>query len=353
MSVTIQQVAQEAGVSVATVSRVVNNRPGRISISASTRDSVLSVVERMKYRPNANARAFRRRRSQQLGLVVPDLAQIVPEGHAFADPNLSEVLSGIEEKVTEKGYRLTLLVANEQFLATKSHLALARDGSVDGLLLWGLGDKGTLIEDILQEDISCVQVRSCIRSRGAKAVICDDRGGVRMVTEHLLSLGHRVFGHLRGPEDVAVSAERTAGFQKAIQGHDVDVVEHQFSTTGCTEEAGYISACRLLERKPEITGIVAFNDLVAIGAYRAAREKGLRIPEDISVVGGDGISACAYVTPTLTTFRIPNHEIGTEAAEWLIDIVEDKETNTSTEANIKVKSTEIKLGGSCASPRRA
>jgi len=290
------------------------------------------------------------KRSEQIGLIVPDLSRIVRAGHAFSDPNLAEVLSGIEDKVSSEGYKLILLVANESFLSRKRHLEVARDRSVDGLLLWGVHASDTYMSELLEEDIPCLQVRSCIATPRSPGVVGDDQGGARMVTEHLLKLGHRCIGYLGGPEEVVPAAQRRAGFKSAIKEYkQTRVWEEQILEGEFTEEGGFLAARRLLRHKPVPTAIVALNDMTALGVYRAIRELGLRIPQDISVVGGDGIDLCRYIEPSLTTFSIPCFEIGLRAAERMIKQLEGKNEDKKSQ-EVEILPAKFQSGQSTAPP---
>lgn len=304
--VTISDVAREAGVSMMTVSRVINDKG---EISPATRRRVLDVIERLGYRPSSIARGLATQRTGTLGLVVPDIA----------NPFFSDVARGAEDKACAAGYNVVVCNTDESPQRETAALESLEEKRVDGLLLCSsrLTDKD--LRSALDLHSAAVLVNCNLEGYQVGAILLDDEGGARAATRHLLQSGHRVVGFLAGPLASYSSRQRSKGYRAALE-----IAGMRYNTAWvrpCSHdvEGGQVAARELLTEHPEITALFCYNDLVAVGTLQACAELGRRVPQDLAIVGFDDIPMAALVTPALTTCRVPRYELGEQAMQLLLD----------------------------------
>ncbi|MHB1319107.1 MAG: LacI family DNA-binding transcriptional regulator [Anaerolineae bacterium] len=333
--VTIADVAREVGVSMMTISRVIN---GRDDVSAATRQRVLDAIERMGYRPRSIARGLATRHTGTLGLVVPDIA----------NPFFSEVARGVEQVAYAQGYNVFLCNTDEDPARELDVLGSLEEKRVDGIVLCSsrLGD-----EDLQMVVDSCpvvVLVNRRLRSEpvgagqnrtggragyaaqtavltAVTAVLVDDVMGGRLAAEHLIGRGHRAIGYLSGPVGSHSGQGRLAGYAAAMASAGLPREEGWTEPCAPTAEQGRTAAAQALHSYPELTALICYNDLVAVGALHACREIGRFVPDDLAIVGFDDIPVAALVTPALTTCRIPRHALGATAMGLLLDRIRGEE----------------------------
>jgi len=344
MTISIRDVANKAGVSISTVSRILNNNDTNISISEQTKKKVLAVCEDLKFQPNIHAHRFFKKKSETVGLIIPPQSQIKGVKHAFTDYNLGELLSGVENAITKRGYRLTVLVADDDFIDAKKHIHLLRDHSIDGLLLWGLRVNEMYILDLQQESFPYIILNGYVYSVQANSIIADNKAGSFAVTEHLINLKHRKIGYIKGPQDCAVSVDRYAGYQDAIAKYGLTIYDEFIEEGDFTEEDGHWAMKRMLEHEHLPTAVCAANDTMAIGALKAIKEHGLIVPDNIALAGGDGIPLTEYVVPAITTIKTPMYELGLRGVNKLFEIIE----NNTSEPVQEVLKTELIIRASTA-----
>jgi LacI family transcriptional regulator len=304
--VTMSDVAREAGVSLMTVSRVVNNKG---DVSTATRQHVLATVERLGYRPSSIARGLATKRTRTLGLVIPDIA----------NPFFSDVARGSEHEAHAEGYNVFLCNTEEDPQREESLLHSLEEQRVDGVVLCSSRlDQDRLLE-ALQRHPAVVLVNLWLDADNVGTVLLDDQSGGRIATEHLLNSGHRAVGFLAGPPMSQSGQNRAGGYRAALA--DAHLSNHSAWTRPCAPmvEGGRKVALDLLRAQPELTALFCYNDLVAVGALQACTELGRRVPEDLAIVGFDDIPLAALVTPPLTTCRVPRYELGVNAMRLLLD----------------------------------
>ncbi len=305
----MRDVAEQADVSVTTVSHVINeSRP----VSDELRARVLSAMQELGYKPNRLARSLRQGRTYTIGMIVPD----------SANPFFAEVARGIEDTTFGHGYSLILCNSDgnlEKELFYADHLA---EKQVDGILFIAAGVSSEHIELLLHRRIPVVVVDRNLPDVAVDAVLTDNRGGGYLATQHLLNLGHRRIACVTGPSDVTPSADRVAGYRQAMQEAGIPVDEELILRGNFDYESGYRAAETLLSLSPRPTAIFACNDLTAVGVLSAANRLGLRVPEDLSVVGYDDVRLASFTVPLLTTVQQPKHEIGVLAATWLLERID-------------------------------
>lgn len=292
MPVTIREVAERAGVSVATVSYVLNNRPGSVRISARTKEKIWKAVQELGYHPNALARGLAGKRTHTVALVM-QYASIFSGWSGFT----SEMMHGVADAAIKYDVDL-LLHTRERDDARGEALALG-DGRVDGALLLRDWDD-PLIDLLVEQNLPTVLIFTRSRNASVPYACCDDELGGRMAAEYLLSLGHRHILHLRGSPHSSAAQDRLNGFTAAL------------ADAGITQDPGLVlevphgganfdAAAAVLKHRPEVTAVFAWSDDVALRAMAEARAMGMRVPEDLSVVGFDSTTVCDHVNPPLTS----------------------------------------------------
>ncbi len=312
--VTSRDVARLAGVSRTTVSLVLNNVPNA-RISPETRRRVLEAARQLNYHPHAAARSLVSRRAMTLGLILCQTPEQV-----FADPFLPQVLLGINSVAQEHGYRILLeTVAHPD---DNGYASLALEKRTDGIILSGPRSDDHALRALHEEGFPIVLLGQ-LRDTDIPFVDVDNVQAAHMAVEHLIELGHTRIGIItNGPLHYTASADRLEGYRRALAAHGIPVDERLITTGAFREESGREAMERLLDLPEPPTAVFAASDAIALGAMVAIRRRGLRIPDDIALVGFDDIPLAAYVNPPLTTVRLPAYELGREAARLLINIVE-------------------------------
>lgn len=317
--VTIKDIAARAGVSKTTVSFALNY-PDRISKETYT--AIMAIVEELGYVPNPFARSLTTKRLGAIGLLLPQKI-----GEIFANPHMAQVLSGIGEACEQKEYSLAILP-----LVRGKIIEAARKSYVDGLITIGVGPDHEVVDLLKKNRIPFVTIDG-EESSSTINIGIDHRAAAQQIMEHVLSLGVRRIAILSlepeskpsepGHSSIVVQ-QRLEGFQRALEGSGLSLRDPRVSIQSCrgSSEAGYQRAKSLLSGAQMPLAVVAMSDIAAIGALVAAKELGLRIPEEIAVAGFDDIPEAALVTPSLTTVHQPGREKGMEAASMVVKMLE-------------------------------
>lgn len=333
--VTLKHIAEALGVSAMTVSRALNDRD---NVDEKTKQRVRNKAKSMGYTPNRVAKGLVSRKTHTLGVVIPEIT------HAF----FPEVVRGIEEVAYKSDYQLFLTNANELFSREKEAIETLRSQRVDGLLISSslTCEDYSFYESIIQGGAKVVFFDRCIENIGASCVSVNDRESSRKITEHLIvEHGYTSIAHLSGPQKVSIGKERLLGYKDALKAHNIALNEELVIQAGFKEETGYEAMVKLLEKGGgEHPGAVVFvNDPTAIGAIEAIKEYGLTIPDDIAIVGFTDDIRSSLLDVPLTTVRQPAYQMGEQAAEKLISVIEEDET---TIERIEVPTT-LKIRSSC------
>lgn len=307
--VTIADVARQAGVSPMTVSRVINNKG---DVRASTRQRVMAVVEQLGYRPSSIARGLATRRTGALGLVVPDVA----------NPFFADLVRGVEHGAYARGYNVFLCNSEEDPQRELEILHLLEEKQVEGLVLCSSRLDAPALHALVARQSRVVLVNRQLRNRAVRSVTVDDEKGGYLATRHLLETGRRAVGLLAGPEPSHSGRLRARGYRAALAEFRAPSAEAWTGPCRPDVEGGLNAARELLERQPQLDGLVCFNDLVAVGALQACAEMGRAVPTDMAIVGYDDIALAALVTPSLTTCRVPRYELGRQAVRLLLEQLE-------------------------------
>ncbi|HEY0592221.1 MAG TPA: LacI family DNA-binding transcriptional regulator [Thermoanaerobaculia bacterium] len=300
---TIRDVASRAGVSVATVSRVLNEKA---LVRQETVKRVLDAAKELQYVPHGGARSLSMRRTSTVGVVLPDL-----HGEFF-----SEVIRGIDIAARRRGFHL-LVSGSHSDWAEMAAMALAVRGRVDGLIV--------MVPDMDPRDVQArlpggvpVVLLNC-RATETWSIVIDNAAGAEAMVDHLVSLGHRDIAFITGPEGNADAGERLRGWRSAMERNGLEARDALVQNGDFSENGGYEAAYALLSREPRPSAIFAANDAMAIGALSAVREQGLRVPADLGVVGFDDIPIARFVSPPLTTVSVEIAELGRRAFELFME----------------------------------
>ncbi|HEY8348087.1 MAG TPA: LacI family DNA-binding transcriptional regulator [Symbiobacteriaceae bacterium] len=306
MAVTIKDVAREAGVGLATVSRVLNNSG---PVSPETRERVLAAARALGYVPNLHARSLVSRATGTVGLIIPDIT----------NPFFPAVTRGVEDAASQAGYTVFLCNTDNDPAKEETDVRKLRERCVDGIIFVGSQARRKRLERLLQDGIPVVVTDREVPDLDADSVLVDNNWGARAAVRHLIDLGHTRIAHAAGHRQTPTGQDRYAGYCAALEEAGLPVDESLVFWGEFTIESGIQAGQVLLGRSPRPTAVFAGNDLIALGVIRAAREAGLRVPEDLSVVGFDDIPLAALVSPPLTTVRQPAYEMGRLAMTMLLE----------------------------------
>ncbi len=306
--VTLKQVADAVGVHFSTVSRALNPAT-RAYVKPQVTARILEMAQRLGYRTNTLASSLRTRRSKVIGVVVPDIASLL----------FPPILEGIESTLLKEGYMTIVANTANDPIRHRRILSGMIERRVDGLILATAILQDPILDEWISGRAPVILINRSDDTGRAPSVINDDIRGIGLAVAHLVQLGHRRIAHISGPQGLSTGAMRARGFQLAVNerlqssAKPVIVLAEAFS-----REAGRTACMELLERYPDVTAIVAANDLLALGCYDTFLERDISCPRDISVTGYNDAPFMDLVSPPLTTVRIKQREMGTEAARLLL-----------------------------------
>ena len=312
MPTTMRDVARKAGVSIKTVSRVVNDQG---EISNETRQRILGVINDLGYRPNLIARGLVTQRTRTIGLVVGDIT----------NPFFPEVARGVQDVARTRDYNVFLCNSDEnQQEELRALYSLAGQG-VDGIIIFPCYQTGDNLNTFADQYRPIVAINHLCQHPNIGMVLTENEQGARLAVEHLVRKGHRQIGMLAGLEISSQRGRRVRGFLEALAAHGLPVIGPRVLARLPTLESGYEGALRLLTQDLQITAIVAYNDLIALGAVRACQTLGRRVPDDCAIVGFDDIQLASLVMPPLTTIRIDKYRLGQQAMTRVLEMLDQPE----------------------------
>lgn len=312
-SVTIRDVAKESGLSIATVSRHLNRKG---SISEQAEKKIKDVMARLDYKPNEVARSLSNRKTNTIALIIPDIT----------NPFFPELVVAIEGHAKEKGYRLLLINTQEEVLHSNEFWRNLESRFIDGLILVSFQFTGNVLKGMENMNLPFVRIDRAAQDDESNSFGVDNNNGARMAVEHLIDMGCRKIAHISGPQSYPSSSERLKGYQATMEtffpNEKTCVYEGDF-----TLESGQRLTKQLMTEHPDCDGIFLANDLMAIGALKALKLMDKRVPEDIAIIGFDGIKLTQMTEPEITTIEQPIYNLGTMATTHLIDMIEKKDVS--------------------------
>lgn len=339
MPTTLRDVARASGVHPATVSRALNPQTEHL-VNATTAARVREAAEQLGYVPNPVARSLKTARSSTVGVIIPDLT----------NPLFPPIVRGIEDVLSQVGY--TALVANTDDDPEREarQAASLRARQVEGFIMATARQDHALLERLVADGVPVVLVNRQAHGVPVNAVAGDDAAGVGLAVEHLATLGHTRIAHLAGPHTTSTGVERAHAFRDAMRTCGL-VVDEDLVVECATfrEPAGAQALGGLLDSGQQFTAVLAANDLVALGCYDALAARGLRCPDDVSVVGFNDMPFSDKFDPPLTTVHVPTYEVGAQGARTLLGLLERNRTaGAPTTSRLPLSLT---VRGSTAPPR--
>lgn len=337
--VSIRDVAREANVSVSTVSRVIRKYP---NVPPETEEVVMKAIKKLNYIPNVAAQSLTQGSMRNIGIVFTRSAE-----NAFSNPFFADVLRGIGNVAQKHDYYLQLISFSDLKKEKEECIKLLRSGRVDGLILLSSRIYDSLIYELLSQDLKFVLsgriLESSLLSEKIHCVNTDNVGDSYKAVCHLIRLGHKKIAIVNAPMEYVVSKDRYDGFRQALLWGGIEHDPDLEIDGGYTLEDARKAVKEKLMKRRDITAIFATDDLKAVAAIQAIKELGMKVPEDIAVIGYNDFEVATVVEPNLTTVRVPIFELGKEAATMLVQLLQNKEIKEKR----KIIPTEFIIRDSC------
>jgi len=321
LQLNIKMIAEMAGVSVSTVSKIMNNYS---DVSEKTKQKVLEIIEQTGYSPSNSAKTLATKKSSLIGVIFAGELNV-----DFTHPFFVEVLNSFKKQMGVLGYDL-IFFSNEKFISGGDYFSRCLHFHVDGCVIISGQNMESAIRDLDMSNIPCIGVDLELKGKKSGYVMSDNFKISSKVVEHFYLLGYRELGFIGSTADSDISNMREAGYIRAIEGFGLPVNEKWIVHGGdFFESSGYEAMQKLIQAGPLPRAIFAASDLLALGAIRALKEHGLLIPEDIAIVGCDDIEACKYTSPRLTTVQQNKQRLGILAAHMLYDLINNQAEGSS------------------------
>jgi len=311
MSLTLEHIGRLANVSRSTVSRVVNDEP---NVRPELRERIWQVIRETGYQPHAAARSLVTRRTRIVGVIIPEALTKL-----FTDPFFPRLLYGITETCNARHYYLNLALCNGPAGQEEMYRRVLGSGNLDGVIVASAQLSDPIFPKLLGNGVPFVLAGRHPDER-VNYVDVDNVGGARMAVEHLLRLGHTRIATITGPLTMTSGEDRLTGYRQALEAQRMGIDEQLVVEGDYTEGGGALAMRRLLAASP--TAVFAASDVMAIGALKVLREVGRRVPQDVALVGFDDVTIATAVEPPLTTVRQPIGQLGSMAADLLLDLLE-------------------------------
>jgi LacI family transcriptional regulator len=307
---TLSDVAKIAQVSPSTVSRILN---GTAVVSSEKRKQVEDAIASLGYRPNVMAQGLAKGRSMTVGVIT----------QSISSPFYGEILAGIEQGFADSGYHPMFISGHWRADEEREAIEILMSRRSDALMVLG----GQLEDQYLLElakQVPVVAIGRVIVGLESQCIHVDQVGGAALAVGHLVELGHRRIAHITGPDSNREASERLAGYRQALEMAGLAVDQDLVMAGNFLEQSGYLAMEQLLSRYTDVTAVFAANDQMAFGARLSLYRRGIRVPEDVSIVGFDDLFVSSYSTPPLTTVRQPADEMGRAAAELTFALLEKR-----------------------------
>ena len=324
--ITLKDIAKRLNVSPSTVSRALQDNP---EIGKATKVAVRKLAAELNYEPNSVALSLRNKKTFTIGVIVPEIV------HYF----FSSVISGIEDAAYDSNYQVILCQSNERYANEVRNIKTLAKSQVDGILISYSKETRdfTHIESVRSKGVPVVFYDRSNENLELDSVIVDDFSGAYQAAEQLIKIGCKRIAHFKGPLHMELYLARLNGYLKALEHHGVEIDE-KLIIDADSFKGGYKATCKLLEQGINFDGAFAVNDLTAVGIMKAVKSKGLRIPEDVAVVGfGDDATLSEMVDPSLSSVVQPGFEMGKEATRLLLQIIDGKATDLPQQIKLSTK----------------
>jgi DNA-binding LacI/PurR family transcriptional regulator len=313
MKATIYDIAKEAGVSIATVSKVIN---GKGRISAETRSAVFAIMERLDFQPSVIASALTGKKTFTLGLLVPDIS----------NPFFAEIARAIEDQGHQLGYSVVMCNTDNKDVKVERYISLLLQKSVDGIIIATGIEKKEILEQLIARGLPIVLIARELPMIAVDTVVVDDYVGGCMAANHLIQLGHTEVAILSESHKVSSSRERVRGFRQTMSDAGHDFNEQWLKVCDYRVEDGKNKTLELLQESSLPSAIFACNDMLAVGALQAAKEMKIRVPKELSIISFDNTILSSVTNPPLTTIAQPMEQLGKLAVDLIVkNIKEDKQ----------------------------
>ena len=339
--VTLKQIAEKLGLSVTTVSKALKEYP---DVSKKTRKLVRETASMLNYKPNSFAVNLRTRESKTIGLIIPEIVH-----HFF-----SNIIKGIISQAEKKGYLVITLQSNESYELEKKQIDLLLSKRVDGILISLANETGDYkhLTEIIENDTPLVMFDKIAKIIRCSKVLIDDRKAAYKATEHLIKIGCKRIAHFRGPLLPQNSIDRFLGYKQALLDYNIPYDASLVYINDCVDmsfEEGKINARQLIKDHKDVDGIFINTDLVAIGAMTEIIKNGIKVPEDISIVGFSNWFMSSVISPSLTTINQPGFEMGKKAFKLLYKEIKDIKKNKAITYKDVVLDTDLIIRNSTKS----
>ncbi len=325
---TILDVAKLAGVSTATVSRVINSPE---AVRESTRKKIQHAMEVCNYKYNALARGFVTKKTNTIGLIIPNIN----------NPVFGESTRGVQDYADSNNIQIILGNTYYQYEKEEGLINTLREKQVDGFIITTTNPRGAVLNSLVEEKVPFVLLYSTLKKGAFSAVGVDNFKGGYLATEHLVNIGHRRIGMIAGKFSISDrSLHRWHGYKQCLKDYNLAYDKHLLSQANYSLPGGKVAMKKMLALQDPPTAVFCSNDYMALGAMKGARECGLSLPQDMSIVGFDDIQIASYVVPGLTTIHQPAYEMGKQGAKLLFRLMEEKQgkpVQTMLESSLVVR----------------
>lgn len=329
----IKSVAKKAGVSVATVSRVLNHPD---AVAPDTKEHILNVMESLNYTPNWFARGLKLNRTGVIALLIPEIL----------DLGYMEIAKGVEDVARQKKYNIMLCTTDEDIKKEKEYIDNFITRKVDGLILVSSFIKKNELVQIKNQDISVVLIGRNEELKGENVVYTDYKAATSEAIKHMIEIGHRRIGIICGYRPKIENMDKLEGFKQTMTEEGLTFQEDHIVKEENSIEGGYLAVSKLLNQINRPEAIFVTSDIMAIGAMEKIKQSGLRIPQDIAVVGFDNLKISGFVEPKLTTVAKPMYRMGLIAARLIFDLIDDGNQQDNEPQEILIQS-KLKVRKSC------
>ncbi|MBP1045979.1 LacI family DNA-binding transcriptional regulator [Enterococcus sp. BWM-S5] len=328
MRATIRDVAKQAGVSIATVSKVFN---GYTDINLETKDKILKIAKELDYAPNMAARTLSSKKQQTIALILNEL------NFTRKSTMPMEVLDGVYKYTEKSDYEFVFYATSTEKQLSKTFRQFCNEHNITGAVIQGLKMTDPYYQEIEETSLPTVLVDMSVKNPKVGTVSIDNQKAAFEAVNYLIEQGHESIGMINGSRDADVSILRETGYCQALKENAIPLKESYIQYANFEEDISYFITKNLLTTNKEITALFCASDVMAIGAMRAVKDMGIKVPEDLSIIGFDDIILASYVTPELTSVSQDMREIGFEAAKLLTEIIDGDDQNNNRRIAHEIK----------------